>query len=305
MEKPDIDLVKSYLLYLQTTILNKMLVDDPSLNFQEDNWQRSQGGGGRTCALQQGKIYEKAGINFSHVWGDQLPESATIRRPELKGSLFQAVGLSLIIHPHNPFVPSCHANLRFFIANNEQSQHIWWFGGGFDLTPYYGFEEDCIHWHKIAKKVCDPFGSDVYLNYKDWADRYFYIKHRQESRGIGGLFFDDLNQWDFDTCFAFIRSIGTHFPEAFFPIVDRRKDLPFNQKHRDFQCYRRGRYVEFNLVYDRGTLFGIQSGGRIESILISLPPKASWQYNWTPAEGSPEAELYEKYLQPKDWLGLK
>ncbi|MBA2653675.1 MAG: oxygen-dependent coproporphyrinogen oxidase [Gammaproteobacteria bacterium] len=269
---------------------------------QEDEWQRPEGGGGKTRSFSNGAIFEKAGVNFSHVWGDELPATATSNRPLLKNAPFQAVGLSVIVHPLNPFIPTCHANLRLFVSVSESSEPVWWFGGGFDLTPYYGFEEDCIHWHQVAKKACDPYGKELHAKYKEWADKYFFIKHRNEPRGIGGIFFDDLNQWDFATCFSFLKSVGDHFIEAYSPIVSRRKHLPYGERERNFQCYRRGRYVEFNLVYDRGTLFGLQSGGRIESILISLPPLVAWNYNWQPTPGTKEAELYEKYLRPQDWL---
>lgn len=302
MPAQNIESINDYLLNLQDSISTMVKNLDPGIGFQEDNWKRSEGGGGRTRAIHGGQVFEKAGINFSHIWGNRLPESATLKRPDLSDAKFSAVGLSVIIHPLNPFIPTCHANLRYFNAKNKQGKDIWWFGGGFDLTPYYPFVDDCVHWHSTAKKACDPFGKNVYQNYKEAADRYFYIKHRKEPRGIGGIFFDDLNDWGFDTCFNFLRSVGDHFLEAYFPIVNRRRVLPFTEKHREFQCYRRGRYVEFNLVYDRGTLFGLQSDGKMESILISLPPQVSWQYNWLPSEGSPEAELYEKFLPARDWI---
>jgi coproporphyrinogen III oxidase len=299
---PSILPVKDYLLNLQEKISNLILQKDHTIHLFEDVWQRPEGSTGTTLAFSNGNIFEKAGVNFSHVFGNQLPLSASATRPELKGIDYQAVGVSVIIHPLNPYVPTCHANLRLFLAHDQKKKPTWWFGGGFDLTPYYGFDEDCIHWHKTAKKACDPFGDDVYPRYKKWADDYFFIKHRNEPRGIGGLFFDDLNQWDFSTCYSFLQSVGNHFMEAYFPIVERRKQIPFGNLERNFQCYRRGRYVEFNLLYDRGTLFGLQSGGRIESILISLPPLVSWHYNWQPTPGSKEAELYEKYLPPRNWI---
>lgn len=302
MMNANIEPVKCYLLQLQTEIANKLRAIDHHVQVHQDNWDRSEGGGGKTFSFTNGSIFEKAGVNFSHIWGDSLPASATANRPELINKAFQAVGLSLIIHPLNPFAPTSHANLRFFLAEDENQQQLWWFGGGFDLTPYYGFEEDCIHWHTVAKKACDPFGLEIYPRFKQWADDYFYIKHRQEPRGIGGLFFDDLNQWDFATTFAFLQSVGDHFSQAYFPIVERRCQTPYNNDNRQFQCYRRGRYVEFNLVYDRGTLFGLQSGGRIESILISLPPLVSWKYDWQPAAGTLEAKLYEKFLVPQNWV---
>jgi coproporphyrinogen III oxidase len=298
---PNIEPVKAYLLHLQEQIASTVASLDPDLERNEDHWTKEAGGGGVTLAFSAGQVFEKAGINFSHVWGRQLPPSATATRPEWAQVPFQAVGLSLIMHPRNPFVPTCHANWRFFIANPQQQATNWWFGGGFDLTPYYAFVEDCVHWHRMAKKACDPYGQEVYPRFKEWADRYFYIKHREEPRGIGGIFFDDLNQWDFATCFAFIKSVGEQFQAAYFPIVRRRMTTPFGDKERAFQCFRRGRYVEFNLVYDRGTLFGLQSGGRIESILISLPPLVAWHYDWHPDKGTREAELYEKYLPPQDW----
>ena len=252
--------------------------------------------------LEEGNVFEKAGINFSHVFGPGLPASATAHRPELAGRSFQAMGVSLVIHPHNPYVPTSHANVRFFIAEKEGADPVWWFGGGFDLTPYYGFEDDVRHWHSMSKQACEPFGEDIYPKYKKWCDEYFFLKHRNEPRGVGGLFFDDLNEWGFDKSFAFMQSVGDHYIPAYLPIVQKRKQTAFGDRERDFQLYRRGRYVEFNLVYDRGTLFGLQTGGRTESILMSLPPLVKWRYDWRPEAGSAEAELYEKYLKPRDWL---
>lgn len=277
--------------------------EDGRATFQEDNWQRQQGGGGRTRVLSNGAVFEQAGINYSCVSGQSLPPSATAQRPELAGRSFQAMGVSLVIHPHNPYVPTSHANVRFLVAEKEGEEPVWWFGGGLDLTPVYLFEEDAIHWHTIAKAACDPFGNDVYDRYKKWCDEYFYLEHRGETRGVGGLFFDDLNEPGFEKSFNFLKSVGDHFIQAYRPIVNRRKDSPFSQRQRDFQLYRRGRYVEFNLVYDRGTLFGLQSGGRTESILMSLPPLVKWRYNWQPADGTDEARLYD-YLRPIDWLNL-
>ena len=248
------------------------------------------------------QVFEQAGVNFSDVYGDSLPASATAHRPELAGRSFQAMGVSLVIHPNNPYVPTSHANVRFFIAEKEGEAPVWWFGGGFDLTPYYLNTEDAIHWHQIAQAACEPFGADVYDTYKQWCDEYFYLKHRQETRGIGGLFFDDLNEWGFDKSFEFMKSVGNHYIDAYRPIVNRRKDIVYGERQRDFQLYRRGRYVEFNLVYDRGTLFGLQSGGRTETILMSLPPLVSWHYDWQPQPNTPEAELYEVFLKPQDWL---
>lgn len=302
MEQIDSKQVEDYLLSLQDGICSAIEAADNREKFIEDSWQRESGGGGRSRGLSHGAVFEQAGINFSHVHGEQLPASASAGRPELAGRAFQAMGVSLVIHPMNPFVPTSHMNVRFFIAERPGSDPVWWFGGGFDLTPYYGFEEDAIHWHNIAREACQAFGDDVYPRYKQWCDDYFFIRHRQEQRGIGGLFFDDLNDWGFKRCFEFMQSVGDHYLAAYLPIVERRRDTPFTDRQRQFQLYRRGRYVEFNLVYDRGTLFGLQSGGRTESILMSLPPLVRWQYNWQPEEGSEEARLYEKFLQPRDWL---
>ena len=299
---PDIEAVKAYLLQLQQSICDALAEEDGEKTFVADEWQREQGGGGKSCVLSNGAVFESAGINFSHVFGDGLPASATAHRPELAGRSFQAMGVSLVIHPKNPYVPTSHANVRFFIAEKEGEDPVWWFGGGFDLTPYYGNEEDVKHWHSVAKQACDPFGEDVYPKYKKWCDEYFYLKHRDEPRGVGGLFFDDLNEWGFEKSFAFMRSVGDHYVKAYRPIVQKRKNMEYGERERDFQLYRRGRYVEFNLVYDRGTLFGLQSGGRTESILMSMPPNVRWRYNWQPESGTPEAELYEKYLKPRDWV---
>ncbi len=302
MSAPDIDAVKQYLLALQDRICRGLEEEDGGGRFREDTWQRPGGGGGRSRVLEDGAVIEKGGVNFSHVHGDGLPPSATAQRPELAGRGFQALGVSLVIHPRNPYVPTSHANVRFFIAEKAGAEPVWWFGGGFDLTPYYGFEEDAVHWHRTARAACAPFGDDVYPRFKQWCDEYFFLKHRNEPRGVGGLFFDDLNEWGFDRCFAFMKSVGDHYLPAYRPIVARRKDTPYGGRERDFQLYRRGRYVEFNLVYDRGTLFGLQTGGRTESILMSLPPLAAWRYDWRPAPGTPEAELYEVFLRPRDWL---
>jgi len=259
-------------------------------------------GGGRTRLIENGGVFEKGGVNFSHVKGSQLPKSATDARLELIGCSFEAMGVSLVMHPENPFVPTTHLNVRCFVAKKADGEMVWWFGGGYDLTPYYGFEEDCCHWHQTAKAACDPFGETVYPRFKKWCDDYFFLKHRGEPRGIGGLFFDDINEWDFETCFAFLKSIGDSFLKAYVPIVEKRKAMAYTAQQRQFQLYRRGRYVEFNLVYDRGTLFGLQSGGRTESILMSLPPRVEWRYNWRPDPGTKEFELYEKYLVPRDWV---
>ncbi len=301
-----IDQVKKYLLALQSDICTQLEQVDGKASFIKDNWKKEGGaGGGLTRVLTDGAVFEQAGVNFSLVRGDNMPASATALRPELAGRSFTALGVSLVIHPHNPYAPTSHANVRFFIAEKEGEDPIWWFGGGFDLTPYYGFDEDAILWHQTAKEACDPFGKDVYAKYKKWCDDYFYLKHRDEQRGIGGLFFDDLNEGGFDECFAFMQSVGNGYIKAYRPIVQKRKDTSYGERERQFQLYRRGRYVEFNLVYDRGTLFGLQTGGRTESILMSLPPLVRWEYQYEPEEGSEEARLYERYIQPQDWLGLK
>lgn len=294
--------VKEYLLSLQQRITQELTEEDGEGEFLVDEWDREAGGGGRSMVMRNGAVFESAGINFSHVFGPGLPASATAHRPELAGRSFQAMGVSLVIHPHNPYVPTSHANVRFFIAEKPGEDPVWWFGGGFDMTPYYAFDDDVIHWHRTAKQACDPFGDDVYSRYKQWCDDYFYLKHRNEPRGVGGLFFDDLNEGSFDDCFAFMQSVGDHYIQAYRPIVQKRKQHDYGERERDFQLYRRGRYVEFNLVYDRGTLFGLQSGGRTESILMSMPPLVKWRYNWQPEAGSAEAELYEKYLVPRDWV---
>ncbi|MES9990363.1 MAG: oxygen-dependent coproporphyrinogen oxidase [Candidatus Thiodiazotropha sp.] len=306
MDKPDKHQVKAYLLQLQQDICCALEEEDGKARFFQDSWQREPGehlgGGGISAVLQEGGVFEQAGVNFSHVTGSRLPASATAQRPELAGRAFEAMGVSLVIHPANPYVPTSHANVRFFIAEEPDKAPVWWFGGGFDLTPYYGNDEDCRHWHKMANLACQPFGEGVYDKYKAWCDDYFYLKHRQEPRGIGGLFFDDLNEWGFQRSFDFMQSVGDHYLLAYLPIVKRRRESPYGERERDFQLYRRGRYVEFNLVYDRGTLFGLQSGGRTESILMSLPPLVRWQYNWHPQPESAEALLYERYLKPRDWL---
>lgn len=298
---PDIQAVKAYLLDLQDRICDALAAED-GVAFREDAWERPGGGGGRTRVLENGKVFEKGGVNFSHVFGEGLPPSATAQRPELAGRSFQALGVSLVIHPRNPYVPTSHANVRFFIAEKEGEDPVWWFGGGFDLTPYYGFEEDAVAWHRTARDACAPFGDDVYSRFKQWCDDYFYLKHRDEPRGVGGLFFDDLNAWGFDKSFAFMQAVGDNYVPAYLPIVQRRRDHEYGEREKDFQRYRRGRYVEFNLVYDRGTIFGLQSGGRTESILMSLPPEVSWRYDWHPEADTPEAELYEVFLKPRDWL---
>ncbi|HTG35723.1 MAG TPA: oxygen-dependent coproporphyrinogen oxidase [Thermoanaerobaculia bacterium] len=297
----DIAAVREYLLGLQDRICAAVEVEDGGARFAEDAWQRQGGGGGRSRVLAEGGVFEQAGVGFSHVFGPGLPPSATAQRPDLAGRSFEAIGVSLVFHPHNPYAPTTHMNVRFFLAQKEGHDPVWWFGGGFDLTPYYGFEEDAVHFHRAARAACEPFGPEVYPRYKKWCDEYFFLRHREEPRGIGGLFFDDLHEWGFDRSFAFLRSVGDHFLPAYLPILRRRRDMPYGERERDFQLYRRGRYVEFNLVWDRGTLFGLQSGGRTESILMSLPPLVRWRYNWRPEPGTPEARLYEDFLRPRDW----
>ena len=296
-------LVSNYLTNLQDRLCSAFEALDGEQSFHEDRWERPEGGGGRTRVIEGGRVFEKGGVNFSHVHGDSLPAAASERRPELAGRSFQAMGVSLVIHPHNPYVPTSHANVRFFIAEHPDAEPVWWFGGGFDLTPYYGFDEDCRHWHATARAACAPFGEDVYPRYKQWCDEYFHLPHRNEQRGVGGLFFDDLDTWGFAHCFAFMRSVGDHFRTAYLPLVQKRRATPYGERERQFQLYRRGRYVEFNLLFDRGTKFGIQSGGRTESILMSLPPLARWQYGYQPEPGSPEEALTSHYLTPRDWLG--
>ena len=298
-----IEQVEKYLLNLQNDICEEFGGLDTKSSFDKDVWEREDGrGSGITRVITNGSLFEKGGVNFSIISGDKMPKSATELRPELAGRKYTALGISLVLHPDNPFIPTTHANVRFFIAENEEEEPLWWFGGGFDLTPYYGFEEDAIHWHKIASKACEPFGEKVYEKYKKWCDDYFYLSHRDEQRGIGGLFFDDLNEGGFDSCFEFMKSIGNHFVEAYKPIVLKRQETPYTEKQKDFQLYRRGRYVEFNLVQDRGTLFGLQSGGRTESILMSLPPKVKWIYQFNISPNSEEEKLTNYYLKPRDWI---
>lgn len=302
MSQPDKHAVKTYLMGLQDRICQDLSAADGAKGFVEDSWTRTEGGGGRSRVLTDGAVFEKGGVNFSHVMGREMPASATAHRPELAGRSFEAMGVSLVMHPNNPYAPTSHANVRFFIAEKPGEAPVWWFGGGYDLTPYYGFEDDCRHWHRTAKQACDAFGDDVYPRYKNWCDEYFYLKHRDEPRGIGGLFFDDLNEWGFEKSFAFMRAVGDSYSEAYVPIIGRRNSIAFGERERDFQLYRRGRYVEFNLVYDRGTLFGLQTGGRTESILMSLPPLVRWQYDWHPQPGSPEETLYTQFLRPQEWI---
>ena len=297
-----IEQVKKYLIDLQQTICSEIELLDGGSVFEQDYWSRDdQRGNGVTCIISNGNVFEKGGVNFSIIRGDKMPKSATALRPELEGRQYTALGVSLVLHPDNPFIPTAHANVRFFVAEEQGKDPIWWFGGGFDLTPYYGFDEDSVHWHETAKKACIPFGEDVYPKYKKWCDDYFYLIHRNEQRGIGGLFFDDLNG-DFEKCFDFMKSVGSHFTEAYIPIAKKRMNTSFSEKEKDFQLYRRGRYVEFNLIYDRGTLFGLQSGGRTESILMSLPPKTQWSYQYKIEPGSEEEKLTSYFLKPRDWV---
>lgn len=305
MQNVSLEKVKEYLLSLQNQICQGLEQADGEAVFIEDTWQREQGGGGRTRVITNGAVIEQGGVNYSYVYGDSMPTSATAHRPELAGRSFHACGVSLVIHPKNPHIPTSHANVRFFIAEKEGEEPIWWFGGGFDLTPFYPKIEDVVHWHMVAKNACDPFGDTIYPEYKKWCDEYFYLKHRDETRGVGGLFFDDLNKMGFEKSFEFMQSVGDAFLDAYVPIIERRKYTPFTEQQRDFQLYRRGRYVEFNLVWDCGTLFGLQTGGRTESILMSMPPLARWEYNYSPEANSLEAKLYNDFLKPKDWLAEK
>ena len=302
MSQPDKLAVKNYLLDLQDRICSALQNEDGKEKFIEDSWQRDEGGGGRSRVMENGAVIEKGGVNFSHVFGNKMPASATAHRPELAGRSFEAMGVSLVIHPHNPYAPTSHANVRFFIAEKEGAAPVWWFGGGYDLTPYYGNIDDCKHWHQTAKNACDPLGQHIYPEFKKWCDDYFYLKHRNEARGVGGLFFDDYNAESFDQSFALMRAVGDSYIKAYQPILAARKHTAYGERERDFQLYRRGRYVEFNLVYDRGTLFGLQTGGRTESILMSLPPLVKWQYNWQPEVGSAEAKLYTDFLPARDWI---
>jgi len=299
----DIETVKAFLLELQENICAELAQADGKSDFITDAWDRDGGGSGITRVISNGAVIEKGGVNFSHVFGESMPASATAARPELAGRAFQAMGVSLVIHPDNPFVPTSHANFRLFVAEKEGEDTVWWFGGGYDLTPYYGFAEDCEHWHRTAKDACSPFGEHYYEQFKKQCDDYFHLKHRDEPRGVGGLFFDDFNELGFEQCFAFVKSMANSYIKAYKPIIERRKSEPFEARHKNFQEYRRGRYAEFNLVYDRGTVFGLQSGvGRIESILMSLPPVVQWIYDWHPEPGSAEEKLYTEFLKPKDWV---
>jgi coproporphyrinogen III oxidase len=292
--------VRRYLIGLHDTITEAVESLDAA-RFRRDTWQRSEGGGGESRVLSGGEVFERAGVSFSHVFGDKLPQSASNLRPEIAGAAFEAMGLSLVFHPRNPFVPITHCNVRFLLARTAAGAAVWWFGGGFDLTPFYPFDEDVLHWHRTAQAACAPFGADLYPKYKAWCDRYFFLPHRNETRGVGGLFFDDLSEGGFERSFDFLRSVGDQFLPAYRPILERRQATPWGEGERNFQLYRRGRYVEFNLLYDRGTLFGLQSRGRTESILMSMPPLARWDYDWHPEPGSPEARLHE-FLRPRDYL---
>ena len=306
MQNSQTENVRTYFLGLQDRISHALESEDGEARFSEDSWLREEGGGGQSRVLNEGAVFEKAGINFSDIKGSSLPDSATAKRPHLAGAHFRAMGLSLVTHPRNPHVPTTHMNLRFFYAEPKDGEPVWWFGGGFDLTPFYPFEEDVIHWHQTGKNLCTPFGDDVFPKYKKWCDDYFFLKHRNETRGVGGLFFDDLNTWNnelnFDKSFEFMQAVGNGYIDAYIPIIERRKDIPYGERERKFQCYRRGRYVEFNLVFDRGTIFGLQTGGRTESILMSMPPVAHWDYDWHPEAGSPEARLYTDFLPHKEWV---
>jgi len=298
----DAQAVRSFLTQFHDQLCEQLEALDGSAKFVDDHWERAEGGGGNTRTLTGGSLFEKAGVAFSHIQGTQLPPSASAARPELAGRSYEAMGVSLVLHPDNPHVPTTHANVRFFHAQKAGEDPVWWFGGGFDLTPYYGHVDDCVHWHQTAKDACDPFGKELHPKFKTWCDDYFYLKHRDEARGVGGLFFDDFNGDGFDHAFGLMQSVATHFYKAYEPIATRRRQTPFSDQQKNFQCYRRGRYVEFNLVFDRGTLFGLQSGGRTESILMSLPPRVHWEYRFEPEPGSPEQALYTDYLPIKDWL---
>ena len=297
--------VFEYLQGLQGRIVEAVELIDGK-NFLHDSWQRPEGGGGTSCMLEEGNIFERAGIGFSHVRGNKLPPAATAAHPEAAGRGWEAMGVSLVFHPRNPYVPTVHMNVRFFVARaqNADEKDIWWFGGGMDLTPYYGFEEDAVHFHRTCRDALAPFGTDLYPSFKKECDEYFFLKHRGEPRGIGGVFFDDFNKLGFENSFAMLKAVGDGFINAYLPIVQRRKDIAYGERERDFQAYRRGRYVEFNLVFDRGTLFGLQSNGRTESILLSMPPIVKWRYDWKPETGSPEAKLYTDFLIGKNWLSI-
>ena len=299
---PDKIQVRLYLQSLQERLTATLEAADGGARFGRDAWQRPEGGGGESRVLRDGRVFEQAGVGFSHVFGAGLPPAATQARPELVGAPFEALGVSLVLHPLNPYVPTTHMNVRFFIAEKAGLPAAWWFGGGFDLTPCYPFDEDVLHWHRVARDACDPFGAELYPRFKAWCDRYFYLPHRAETRGVGGIFFDDFADGGFGRAFALQQAVGNAFLDAYLPILDRRRDFPFASRERSFQLYRRGRYVEFNLAFDRGTLFGLQSGGRTESILMSLPPLVRFEYGWRPEPNSPEARLQADYLRPRDWF---
>jgi coproporphyrinogen III oxidase len=297
----NIEAVEQYFTGLQSRIVAALEALDGHA-FGKDRWRRAEGGGGVTCMIEEGGVFERAGVNFSHVHGAQLPASASAARPQIAGRAFEALGVSLVLHPRNPYCPTGHMNVRFFVAMKPGADPVWWFGGGMDLTPCYGFAEDARHFHATCRRAVEPFGEGLHARLKRWCDEYFHIRHRNEPRGVGGIFFDDLNEPDFETCFALARSVGDHFLTAYAPIAERRRGMPYGERERAFQAYRRGRYIEFNLVYDRGTLFGLQSGGRIESVLMSLPPLAAWRYDWKPEPGSAEEELYTEFLRPREWV---
>ncbi|MBP7970316.1 MAG: oxygen-dependent coproporphyrinogen oxidase [Aquaspirillum sp.] len=298
-----VEVIKDYFTDLQQRIVAGLeQLDGGKVAFLRDSWQRAEGGGGLSCVIENGALFERGGVNFSHVQGAALPPSATAVRPELAGRHFEAMGVSLVLHPRNPYVPTVHMNVRFFIAYKEGAEPVWWFGGGMDLTPYYGFEEDAVHFHRTCQQALQPFGEQWYPEFKQWCDRYFFLKHRNEARGVGGIFFDDFNSLPFEQCFALTRSVGDHFLLAYQPIVARRRELPYGETQRDWQAFRRGRYVEFNLVWDRGTLFGLQSGGRTESILMSMPPVVKWRYDWQPEPNTPEADLLHAFLPERQWV---
>ena len=298
----DVAAVKDYLHELHERITAGVERSEDGARFRRDAWQRAEGGGGESRILAEGAVFERAGVSFSHVFGERMPPSASQSRPDIGGAPFEAMGISLVFHPRNPHAPTTHCNVRFLVATPRGGDPVWWFGGGFDLTPYYPYEEDVLHWHRTARAACLPFGTGLYERYKEWCDRYFFLPHRNETRGVGGLFFDDLNEGGFARCFDLWRSVGDHFLPAYLPVLERRRNDPYGERERNFQLYRRGRYVEFNLVYDRGTLFGLQSKGRTESILMSLPPLVRWEYDWSPPPGSPEARLYSDFLRPRDFL---
>ena len=297
----DVATIRDYFTGLQDRIIAE-LEGVEGQPFLRDAWDRPQGGGGISRLIEDGKVFERGGVNFSHVKGEQMPASATAHRPELAGRRWEAMGVSLVLHPRNPYCPTAHMNVRFFVAEKAEEEPVWWFGGGMDLTPYYGFEEDARHFHRTCRDTLAPFGSDIHARYKKWCDDYFFLKHRNEARGVGGIFFDDLGEGGFDRCFDLTRAVGDSFTAAYLPLIALRRDIAYGERERDFQAYRRGRYVEFNLVWDRGTLFGLQSGGRTESILMSLPPIVKWRYSWQPEAGSAEAKLYSDFLPPRDWL---